>query len=524
MGNPSKSWNGAEAPETSRESRLPWAWVAAPFVVLGVAACIAIFVLADHVGGGLALLGIVLIPAAVIVLILALRKGFGLLRGLRARLKWWHWLWLMIFASALVFRVRGAEDIRQDPVDAWAVYRIILEFVAGSILFMRLALRRTSWIGSLFRGFTGVLACFGLVQLASTVWSVFPAWTLYKSCEYLADVALLAAVVATIRSVEDYKDLFDWTWTLYGLLLASVWVGVVLWPQEALYPQGFQVGVIGVWLTGIAPHVSANDVGTFGAMIALVALSRLLPVDGERRSRPWYGLLFAAGAVTMVLAQTRTAFAGFLLGVFLILLFSKRFALSALLTFFVMPALLLSSLGSLIWVFLERGESARGLATLSDRTIWWSFAWEKFVERPITGYGAYAAGRFEVLAQLGHNKTASMHSDYLEVMVGTGIWGLIPFLIALLAAWWFLTRYLRHSTLTPMEHQLAYEAIAVLGLLTVRSIFQSMLCWHPPLHYLAIVGYVEFLRRRRLDELPVPKRAARATDGILEPAVAGGKI
>jgi hypothetical protein len=522
MGNPSKSWNEAEAPE--RGSRLSWAWIAAPFLILGIAACIFVFLLADHIGGGLAILGIILIPCALIVLILALRKGIGLLAGLRVRLTWWHWLWLMIFASALVFRVRGAEDIHQDPVDAWAVYRIILEFVVGSILFMRLALRRTSWIGSLFRGFTGVLACFAFVQLASTMWSVFPAWTFYKSCEYLGDVALLAAILATIHSIEDYKDLFDWTWTLYGLLLLSVWIGVVLWPRDALYPQGFKVGVIGVWLTGVMPHVSANDVGTFGAMIALVALSRLLPIDGEKRSRPWYGLLFTAGAVTMVLAQTRTAFAGFFLGIFLILLFSKRFALSALITFVVMPALLLSSLGSLMWDFLERGESERGLQTLSSRTVWWSFAWEKFVERPITGFGAYAAGRFEVMAQLGNSKTASMHSDYLEVIVGTGLWGMIPFLIALVAAWWFLTRYLRHSTLTPTEQQLAYEAIAVLGLLTVRSVFQSMLSWHPPLHYLVIIGYVEFLRRKRLEELPVPKRAASATDGILEPAAAGGKI
>lgn len=96
-----------------------------------------------------------------------------------------------------------------------------------------------------------------------------------------------------------------------------------------------------------------------------------------------------------------------------------------------------------------------------------------------------------------------MHSDYLSIIVGTGIWGLIPFLTALLATWWFLTHYLRHSTIMPADQQLAYEAIAVLSLLTFRSIFMTMLTWHPPLDYLVIVGYAEFLRRRRLREVPV---------------------
>lgn len=494
-----------------------WIWIAVPFAAIGLLVTVGVYFIESRYGGLLAIVAIIALPAAAILLV-ALRRSLKLLRGLTSHLRWWHILWLLIFASALVFRVRGVNAIEQDPVDAWALYRIGLEAIVTLALLIRLALRRTPWFGSMFRGFVGALTAFGLVELASTAWSVYPAWTFYKSCEYLLDIALLAAVLATLQSIKSYKDLFDWTWLLYGLLLLSVWIGLVIWPQQALYPNGknIGVGILGIRLTGVLPAVSSNDIGTYAAILALVALCRLLPIAGKKSDRAWYILLFTASMATMVLSQTRSAIAGFLFGVFLLLLFSRRLGLSAVLTFVVAPLLVASSLGGLIWTFLERGQNAQQLESLSSRVTWWSFAWQKFMERPLTGYGAYAAGRFAVLARIGMVKTSTMHSDYLEMIVGTGIWGLIPFLLALLGTWWFLTRYLRHSTAMSMDQQLAYEAIAVLGLLTVRSVFMTMLTWHPPLDYLVILGFAEFLRRRRLRPVPVSTHVIRESVPELE--------
>ena len=487
--------------------RSRWIWIIPPFIVLGLAATLVMVSLADHVGVTRAALGLVIAPFALVLVVIGLRRGFALLNKMRARLGHWDVLWLLLFASALVFRVRSATDIRANPVDSWAVYRIALEVGVGVVLFTHLVLRRPEWLGSMFRGFIGALTAFGIVSLASTAWSVYPAWTLYKSCEYLLDVALLAAILVTIRSARAYKHFVNWTWVLYGLLLLSVWLGVVVWPQQELYPVGFKIGLLGVRLTGVVPDVSSNDVGTFGAILALVSLCRLLPIAGRSSERIWYTLLFTASTATMILSQTRSAMAGFLFGVFLMLLFSKRLGLSAFLSFVVGPLLLLTSLGGLVWAFLKRGETAQVLGTLSSRTIWWSYALQKFLERPLTGFGAYAAGRFAVLATHGLTVTSTLHSDYLEIIVGTGIWGLIPALAALLGTWWFLVRYLQRSSEATLERQLAYEAVAVLGLLTFRSIFMTMLTWHPPLDFLVILGTAEFLRRREIRETSHPVQA-----------------
>jgi hypothetical protein len=48
-----------------------------------------------------------------------------------------------------------------------------------------------------------------------------------------------------IESYEGYKALLDWTWLLYGLLLVTIWIGAVVWLEQALYGAGFRVGTLG---------------------------------------------------------------------------------------------------------------------------------------------------------------------------------------------------------------------------------------------------------------------------------------
>ena len=107
---------------------------------------------------------------------------------------------------------------------------------------------------------------------------------------------------------------------------------------------------------------------------------------------------------------------------------------------------------------------------------------------------AYAAGRFAVLGKLGVGSAAMMHSDWIEILIGTSIWGLIPFTAALLAAWWYLFRCIRSDHYLPEQRQLALELFGLLGMLTMHSFFNDELSWHCPLLYFAILGYAEFLR------------------------------
>lgn len=484
-----------------RPSHRGWTyfWIGLPLALFGYLAFSGLVQFSSHFKHA----SLVLTAGALLGIPVLVALGFAIGQGLSgastlvSSLKWWHVLWAMMLFSALTFRIRGASEIASDPLDAWAVFRITIDMLVAFVLLARLTLRRTHWLGSMLRGVVGALTVYGMVCLASTVWSVFPPWTLYKSWEYLIDIALLAAILESAHSTEDFRSLFNWTWTLYGVLLLSVWKDVLLFPHESLYGETLQHGAaLGVRLDGVMPAMASNNVGTFSAIVALVSLARLFPSTGRRSHTSWYGALLVGSLVTLVLAQTRSAIIAVMLGGFIILLCSKQRRLGALVTFVVAPIVALSTMGGLIWSFLERGQTEAQLATLSSRAQWWAFAWQRYLDRPFTGFGAYAGGRFAVLAKLGLGLTSTMHSDYLEVIVGTSIWGLIPLLVTLGATWWLLVRYVRHST-DPRERQLAVEATVIMVMLTFRSVFNDVFTWHPPLPFLAILGYVEYLRRRR---------------------------
>jgi O-antigen ligase len=188
-------------------------------------------------------------------------------------------------------------------------------------------------------------------------------------------------------------------------------------------------------------------------------------------------------------------------GAVLVLLFAKGKGLTTLVLSGAAALIGVGGVGSLLWAFVLRRQSPEVFESLSGRVDWWEFGWQQFLKSPLTGFGAYTA-RFEVLAKLGESDTSAIHNSFLEVVFGVGILGLIPVLVALLGTWWVLIRLLRSSSLESFERGIAVEALGVLGVVSVRSLFTTHLIWHPSLQFLVVLGYVEFLRRQGMQRRP----------------------
>jgi O-antigen ligase len=239
-------------------------------------------------------------------------------------------------------------------------------------------------------------------------------------------------------------------------------------------------------------------------VLAIVALCRLMPLFGRSKNRAWYFFLLIFGVISMVMSGTRNSEGAFLFSVGLIVLFEKRLRKLALIfAAAMMPVLAIATLWvNDLWLkawnvvasFAQRDQSAGAFDSLSGRTAWWAYGMEQLAHHPLTGMGAYAAGRFAVLGKLGVGAAAMMHSDWIEVLIGTSFWGLIPFAGALIAAWYFLIKCIRGPAFSPDQRQLALECFALLGMLTLHSFFNDELSWHCPLLYFAILGYAEFVR------------------------------
>ena len=475
-------------------------WLILLFAIVGFSIAVSVELLAGSSQYGVLIFaGAILFAIPMIVLAAqALPQGWAKLQLLRQNWTWWHPLWFLIFFSMLVFRIRDVGAAKANPLDAWAMTRVLPEAFVSLSLIIRLLLKKPNWMRALFTGIPGLMAIYCLICLTTAAWSVNASWTAYKSLEFLADVSLIASIVATAESSLTYQNLIDWTLTFYGLSLVGVWLNLPIWPTEAMD---------GGRLTGVIPVEASNSVGTSGAVLCLIAICRLFPLYGKARSQAWYALLFIFGLISMVLSQTRAAEGAFAAAVVLIVIFQRQLRRivifgTAFLTPFVIASVLLShsmwvKAGDLLMSFATRDQSAGAIDSLSGRTAWWEYGMEQLSHHPFTGLGAYAAGRFAVLGKLGVGSAAMMHSDWIEILIGTSFWGIIPFAAALLAAWYMMILCIRSNVFAPEQRQLALECFALLGVLTLHSFFNDELSWHCPLLYFAILGYAEWIRVHR---------------------------
>jgi len=440
--------------------------------------------------GSMALAAVVIGPIAIAIGVMAFPAARQRLGELLPKLTWWHGLWLLLYMSGLVFRPgRSMSAVKAEPIDGWAMLRIGPEVIVCTILLIRLALRKPAWLKSFFRGMVGALAVYATVCLVSSLWSVYPAWTFYKSWEYLVDVATLAAILVSIQSTEDYATLINWTWAILTMELLWTLAQGVIFHKDAWDDMGRLASQI--------PMGSANAMSGVAAMVTIMALCRLLPLQPRpRAARAFYVAAFLVGMACLIFSKTRNALAGFVVAVCLILFLSRRIRTGAILTAVAVLLLAMSSVQGDLYDYLSRGQTENTLENLNGRMSWWTFAWEQFSHHPVTGLGAYAGGKFAVLSKIGWEDASSLHSDYIETIVGTGLGGLTPLLASLIGTWWFLVKFVKDKAATAAERQFAYEFIGVLGIITVHSFFNVEMTWQTPIPYLLTVGFAEFLRRK----------------------------
>jgi O-antigen ligase len=431
---------------------------------------------------------------------------------------WWQGLWLIMFLSGLVFRVRDESDIQQSALDGWAMYRILLDLIVALVLVKRLLTGKTLWVRPLCRGLIGIMAVYPLICAVSTTWSVAPGFTMFRAAEYLLDLSLLGCIAATLGSVEEYEKFANWSWTLLALLVMSAWIGAIVDPADALV-QSYSYGPLHIRLEGVCPGIDANSIGEFCAILASIALCRILDDPEGKYDRAWYRLLFATALVTLIFTQTRAAVAAFLLALLLLFILTGRYLLGAVLSVTASLAgvvlVLFTNVGSTISNYLLRGQSVSEAEALSGRAELWQFAAQKILERPWLGYGGYAGGRFVILPGLGIPGKTDVLNTMVESLLDIGVWGPIVLVIVLGAIFWYGGRASRSPLLKQAERHLAIETLLAMSIVSVRSLVSGNITSHPAVAFLTVLGCAEFLRRR-MKWLRCSERASSLSRRLIE--------
>jgi O-antigen ligase len=268
-----------------------------------------------------------------------------------------------------------------------------------------------------------LFVAYTFVCISSTLWSFSPIVTLGKGVELAAATATVVFAANRGPDGRALMRLFNLTFAFGAAMLVVVAVGYVFdLPGFSVQTKGLISRQLDTWFLG------ANGVGYVSALSATLALNGIFRRT-KARNLMWG--LYALSLTTAILAQGRTGLLALLLGSLLVLAIHRRFK-----TLLVCCALLLLatvSFSQTIADYLVRGELAENLQTLSGRTVMWHAGWQSFLDNPLAGRGFGVGGRSLFLTSLAGFgvQLSSLHSGFLELLTGVGLFGFIPWIVSL---------------------------------------------------------------------------------------------
>jgi O-antigen ligase len=161
---------------------------------------------------------------------------------------------------------------------------------------------------------------------------------------------------------------------------------------------------------------------------------------------------------------------------------------------------LLSTASHLLQEYVSRGQDFEQIQAVSGRVKAWEMAYDALQDGLIFGHGFLAFSRVYIL---GIGGTAALLNSPLEVLVGTGLVGFIPWAAAVI---WPLLIAVRPLPIPAAAvsgtEQRARQAqmLGVMCLVVVRSFTSSSLAMHehPFMLFLAAASYVGCVTRGRM--------------------------
>ena len=371
---------------------------------------------------------------------------------------------VLLLISNQVFRLRTAADIASNPVDTAGAFRIACVAMAGLLgAFAFLSPREKSFRDRLTTVPFRVYAAYVVVVFIGAPISVDAPLTAYRGVELLAGLLVIAGAWNVAGHDAGRRIGTVLFWFVVGLL-ATVWVGVVVAPGHAVKHSLDRNVPIPISIQGAFPDLSANSVGSLGVILTVWSMARMSASNLAERLRPAIAVPLAlVGAASLLAAQYRTGYAALIVALTAFLVLRRKWALLG--TFVIVVAAVLISVPSILSraePYALRGATVQKAQDLNSRVRWWGQAIQVWEESPIVGRGLLTATRFEVFQPLGLDVTSTIHSTWVEALVGTGVLG-----ITLLAAAFFVT-FLRATKLAFRDRGQLVPFLLLLVLL-VRS-------------------------------------------------------
>ncbi len=338
---------------------------------------------------------------------------------------------LLLLVANLSLRARDASALAENPLDTAGLIKLggtALALLIG--LFAILTPRKNPSQTKLTTLPLNFYVLYVLVAAMGVLVSRMPFLTGYR---VLGVIATLVVIFGALRSVGGEalprleKLLIRWAQAILVVAWAAVFVapGIALEEVASPIPVRIDIPTLGI---------TANSLGTVGALVAMWYLASLL--DRSSTKPRWTSSLFwiGLGLVSVIGAQYRTGYIGLAIAIGALLALRARNMLMVLI-----PAALIAlsvwgpSVADELQPYVLRGQSPDEAAELSGRLEWWSLAGPVWEESPIMGKGLRTETRL-ILAEAGYDETSSIHSTWVEALIGTGLVGVACLGLSLLTA------------------------------------------------------------------------------------------
>ena len=299
------------------------------------------------------------------------------------------------------------------------------------------------------------VAAYSLAAVASVLWSVDPFATGWRASVYVG-LGLLAWVVARLSP----EDLAATLWLVTVAAVVGSVVLVVLRPDLGLDSNDNWEGL----------YTNRNSLAPVAAAGVLVGIRHL--ATGKRWSRATGAGLAALSVGAMAGAGSRTAW--------IALLVTAAGATAPVGYHWARGRWGLASARASLAAVTAAGVGGASVAlaafwddpTFSQRRTMWSLVTDRVAQRPLGGYGFYAF--WEEIELLDHAllRRGSAHNSLMEVALGLGLVGTVPFLVIVALA-------ARNAGLLVWRRPGAdsWMWAALVGFMLVENVTESFVLW-----------------------------------------------
>ncbi|MFK7780480.1 MAG: O-antigen ligase family protein [Candidatus Gracilibacteria bacterium] len=413
------------------------------------------------------------------------------------QLSWNYYIPLyLIFISLLLFTTRDFNQTQQSAIGLSNIHKIIsvplaivmvLYYFLQKLKFRKLPIPLFFYILFIFTAVIG--------SLLTSNWLVY---SLYKLLE-------VVAVLMTINYFWDLsynnkkilKNIYELTIKFYKLLIIVSLLGAIIYPKIAIRPPSlYQEAYLPFQLFGSIIAINANSLGMIGAVVFYISFISF------SKEKTGVGLLWLIlSLIIVIFAQSRTSVIGLILVISLFLFIHSNTNIIKKILIIMMSIFVFSMSINTLVSYLERGYSVKHMEKLSGRSQWWEYAWNYFnhsdIYYQLFGGGFGEASR-EILAKMGHPDASTLHSDYMDSLVGSGYIGFSFFVLMNLSVIFML---LKNFAIIKKDFFLL-ELTGVIVLLLIRSFTGPTLVTNNfflILYFILITNFVFYIKRKKAE-------------------------